>query len=382
MDMEILVTIGYIAACVLLFSVAIAIHEFGHFIVALKLGLKVEAFSIGFGPALWKKTVNGVEYRISAIPLGGYVSIPDVDSEGTAKLQGADGEGGERKRIAPWKEILVSVAGPAMNVVLAAVLAVILSLVPSARFGILELDVDSVLQGESAEKAGILPGDRIVSVNGREVGSKIDMRTELLLAKGRPSEMGLLRDGTNVVVTVEPRYDETLGGLPIVGVILKSGEGAAAAAWMPARNPLSQLAWDSGQIFRVLKALVTPKEMKATGSALGGPVSIAQGIYYSIRANFWDGLGFLRFLNVNLAVLNLLPIPVLDGGLILFSLIALVFRRRVPEKISALVTTFFMYLLIALMAFLVCRDSYRTWKVRNAGGANDDARQHETPESR
>ena len=381
MDMETLVTIGYVAICVFLFSVAIAIHEFGHFIVALKLGLKVDVFSIGFGPALWKKTVNGVEYRISAIPLGGYVSIPDVDSEGTAKLQGTDG-GGERKRIAPWKEILVSVAGPAMNIVLAAVLALILSAVPSARFGILELDVESLLPGESAERAGIMPGDRIVSVNGREVGSKIDLRTELMLAKGRVSEVGLLRAGTNLVVSVEPRCEESLGGLPVLGVILKAGEGAVAAAWMPERNPLRQLAWDSGQIFRVLKALVTPREMKATGNALGGPVSIAQGIYYSIRANFWDGLGFLRFLNVNLAVLNLLPIPVLDGGLILFSLFALVFRRRAPEKFAAAVTSFFMYLLIALMLFLVCRDSYRTWKIHHIEDSGDDARQDETSEGR
>ena len=99
MDMETLVTIGYIVACVLLFALAILIHEFGHFIVALKLGLRVEAFSIGFGPALWKKKINGVEYRISSIPLGGYVSIPDVDPEGTRALEGSrDGKSGEREK--------------------------------------------------------------------------------------------------------------------------------------------------------------------------------------------------------------------------------------------------------------------------------------------
>ena len=380
--METLVTIGYIAICILLFSIAIAIHEFGHFIVALKLGLRVERFSIGFGPALWKKTVNGIEYRISAIPLGGYVSIPDVDSEGTAKIQGSKSETQDKPRIAPWKEILVSAAGPAMNIVLAVVFACILAAIPCARFGVLELNVDEVIPGECAEAAGILPGDKIISVNGRDVVSKTDMRTEFILAKGRESQLGILRDGTNVVVRLIPRYDESLGGLPIIGVILKAGEGSNAAAWMPARNPLEQLAWDASQMFRVLKALVTPKEMRATGNALGGPVQIAQGIYYSIRADFWDGIGFLRFLNMNLAVLNLLPIPVLDGGLILFSLFALVFRRRVPEKFSAAITTFFMYLLFALMIFLVCRDSYRTWKLHHMKGSSDDARQDETIESR
>ena len=91
--MEILITIGYIAICVVFFSLAIAIHEFGHFIVALKLGLRVERFSIGFGPAIWKKTWKGVEYRISWIPLGGYVSIPDVDPEGTKAIEGGTGNG-------------------------------------------------------------------------------------------------------------------------------------------------------------------------------------------------------------------------------------------------------------------------------------------------
>ena len=101
--MSILTTILYIALCVALFSLAIAIHEFGHFMAALLLGLRVERFSIGFGPAIVKKTWRGVEYRISWIPLGGYVSIPDVDPEGTDKLQGGDGKS-RRERIPAWKE--------------------------------------------------------------------------------------------------------------------------------------------------------------------------------------------------------------------------------------------------------------------------------------
>ena len=113
----------------------------------------------------------------------------------------------------------------------------------------------------------------------------------------------------------------------------------------------------------MLGALVTPKDAKATAKALGGPVMIAEGIYRSIRSDVWDGLGFLRFLNVNLAVLNLLPIPVLDGGLILFSLIALIFRRRLPDWFVAKVTTVFMYLLIAAMALIIFRDVKRSYKI-------------------
>jgi membrane-associated protease RseP (regulator of RpoE activity) len=132
---------------------------------------------------------------------------------------------------------------------------------------------------------------------------------------------------------------------------------------MPARSPLKQLAWDAGSIFRVLKGLLTPKEAKNTAKVLGGPQMIAEGIYRSVRRDFWDGVGFLRFLNVNLAVLNLLPIPVLDGGLIMFALVALVFRRRVPEKVVAVLSTGFMYLLLAAMAILIFRDAQRSWRI-------------------
>ena len=358
------VTAFYVLVCVLMFALAILIHEFGHFIVARKLGLRVEAFSIGFGPVLWRKKVNGVEYRISALPLGGYVSIPDVDPEGTKVLE--NGEKSEKKASIPaWKEILVAVAGPFMNLVLAAALAVFLALIPSAKFGVIELNVKSVLPDGPAEKAGMKPGDKILAVNGNSVRSKTDMQTEFLLAKGRASTLLLSRGGTNVTVSVEPKFEKvrSVVEVPMLYVILEGSDSAGAAAWMPDRNPLKQLAWDAGGIFRVLRGLVTPKEAKATANAIGGPVMIAEGLYRQVRHNPFDGLGFLRFLNVNLAVLNLLPIPVLDGGLILFSLFALIFRRRVPDVIVKGSSIFFMVVLMALMGVLVLRDSWRTYKI-------------------
>ncbi len=385
MGMEIIVTILYIVACVLLFALAILVHEFGHFIVARKLGLRVEAFSIGFGPVLWRKKVDGVEYRISALPLGGYVSIPDVDPEGTKVLEeggrkkeegrSEEGEGRSEKgkseeesprvRIPAWKEILVAVAGPLMNIVLAVVLAVGLALVPSAKFGLQLLNVVEVLPDGPAAAAGILPGDSIVAINGNKVRTKNDMRVEFILARGHASEVTLLRGGTNVVVSVEPKFvkEGPVLEIPLLYVVLKPTDGVGAAPWMPERNPLGQLAWDAGGIFRVLKGLVTPREAKNTAKALGGPVMIAEGLYQQVRRDPWDGLGFLRFLNVNLAILNLLPIPVLDGGLILFSLIALVFRRRVPDFIVRYLSFFFMVVLIGLMGILILRDSWRSYQI-------------------
>ena len=108
---------------------------------------------------------------------------------------------------------------------------------------------------------------------------------------------------------------------------------------------------------------MTPKEARATAGAVGGPVMIAESIYHSLKRSPWDGVGFMRFLNVNLAILNLLPIPVLDGGLIFFSLIALVFRRRVPDAVVKVSSLVFMYILMGLMGILIIKDVARSWRI-------------------
>ena len=371
--MGIIVTAVYIVACVLLFALAILVHEFGHFIAALKLGLRVEAFSIGFGPVLWKYVRNGVEYRLSAIPLGGYVSIPDVDPEGTKAIvgEGVTPKGAEPKaKIPAWKEILVAVAGPFMNIVLAVVLALVLAAAPGARFGQIPPELGGVLPDSPAERSGLKAGDVVVSVGGRPVATWSQMQTEVQISGGRPVDFVCVRGGETLPpITVTPERDSVTGAYLIKAYSVTNH--ANAAAWMPARSPWRQLAWDASSIFRVLKGLVTPKEAKATAGALGGPVMIAEGIYHSMRRSPWDGLGFLRFLNVNLAVLNLLPIPVLDGGLVMFALFALVFRRRVPECVVKHVSLFFMVVLMALMGLLILKDSWRSWKIhtREPGAA-------------
>ena len=367
--MEFLITVLAIVACILLFSFAIFIHEFGHFLAAKLLGFQVDTFSM-----LWKKTIKGVEYRISAIPFGGYVALPQLDPAGTAGVQGSQTEGEKEKEesesaplppMPDWKKIVVAFAGPFGNIVLAVVLACALSAVPYARFGKLSAEIGEVVKDGPAEKGGMLAGDRVLSVNGHAVRTWTDMLTEVQIAGDkRAAEFVVDRGGTNVVLSITPQRDKVTDGCLIMAYATTNG--TRAAAWMPARNPFRQLAWDAGSMARVLKALVTPKEVRTTARQLGGPVMIAEGLYHQVRHDRWDAIGFLRFLNVNLAVLNLLPIPVLDGGLIFFSLIALIFRRPVPRKIVDGLSMVFMFLFLALMITLVWRDVARSRRMHKA----------------
>lgn len=366
---ETIYTVLGIAACVLLFSLAIFIHEFGHFIVAKALGFKVEVFSIGFGPALWKRRRGGVEYRVSAIPFGGYVALPELDPEGTKAIEnGRKVSDSEVERLAPkppWKRIAVAFAGPFGNVVLAVFLALLLSAVPGVKFGEIPAEIGRVLPGGPAEKGGMLAGDVVRSVNGHAVRTWTEMQTELQISGAGPAAVEVERGGSVVNLEIAPMRDEVTGAWFMQAVSTTNNCGGAAA-WMPARNPIAQLKWDFMSISRVLKALVTPKEAKAAAQALGGPVMIAEGLYNQVRRNGWDAIGFLRFLNVNLAVLNLLPIPVLDGGLILFALFELLFRRRPPKKLVDGLSMAFMWLFLALMAFLVYRDVSRSRRMHSA----------------
>lgn len=382
--MEFITTVLSIIACVFLFSFAVFIHEFGHFLVAKWLGFKVEVFSIGFGPALWKKTIGGVEYRFSAIPFGGYVALPQLDPAGTKALENgnkaedrtASKPAAVKDPSTPLNRILVAFAGPFGNIVLAVVLALVLSVAPGARFGELPAEIGEVLADGPAAKGGMEPGDKVLSVNGNAIATWTDMQTEIQIAGTAPTKVVVARAGQEKELTITPMRDTVTGACAILAVST-TNEAVRVAGWMPARNPLKQLAWDAGQIVRVLKALVTPKEAKAAAKALGGPVMIAENLYKQVRHNVWDALGFLRFLDINLAILNLLPIPVLDGGLILFALFELLTRRKPPKKLVDGLSMVFMYLFLSLMIFLLFRDIGRSRRIRKAMGELEVLQQQE-----
>jgi regulator of sigma E protease len=235
--MHILSIAGRVLLVVLLVGLVIFVHELGHFLAARRLGLVVDVFSLGFGPALWKRKIGGIEYRISSIPLGGYVAIPQLDPAGMETVQGEHKpEGGKRDQeqepprelppAPPWKRILVAIAGPLGNVVLAVVLAWVIYLTPHAVTGGASTVIGAVETNSPAWHAGLRAEQVIARVNGNRVATWYDFMIECHLI-GDPAQGVTLtvNDGGAVCDLHVPltKLDDSSVNLSVVaGLIPKS----------------------------------------------------------------------------------------------------------------------------------------------------------------
>ena len=437
---SLLTNIWGVALLILLFGVTIFVHELGHYLAARLLGLVVDVFSIGFGPAVWKRRIDNTVYKIGWVPFGGYVSLPQLDPAAMSRVQGK-GTVRELPRIAAWRKIVVSVAGAVGNVLLAVVLAWVVFLVGipggpaerSAQVGFVEPETaahmaglrtgDEILEvnqrpvenwrdfrievalsetadllvrspdgtekllsvasdkgtmgeqilegvfscdlcevmsastGMSAAAAGIKSGDRIVEFGGAPVYSRLHLSDMVALSEDRTVPLKVVRgegdDEQSLVMLVTPAFDPEVGRARI-GVVFNAMAFEAETITHP--PPGLQLRHHATMIVRVLQALVTPREAKLASRAIGGPVAIVISYWMIVRASIMLAISFTCLINVNLAIINLLPIPVLDGGHIVFSLWELIFRRPLPARVVDALVNVFAVLLIGVIIMLSVRD--------------------------
>ena len=427
--MSILSLLYVVGTVLLLFGAAIFVHEYGHFWMARRRGMKVEAFAIGFGPKIFGWTRDGVEYSWRLIPAGGFVKLPQmVTSEALEGKHAAE----PLPEITPLTKILVSVAGPFMNVVFAFVIATVI------YFTGLPILVNPPIIGfvepnSTEAKLGILEGDRIVEVDGRPIRGWMEVQEATGLARTNMLPVVIERNGQRNTYNLEAKVNSTFGfkllnleprDHPVVGGV-KSGSAAEDAklqekdliigfAGVPIVNKeqLIKLIRSRGGQVSVIEVNITPRQDPTTKDGiigvaltsdlaelyqvqkpgplpwdqvsevisktiktfsalyhheqtgvgakdLSGPVGIFAMLAKWVNTDYRLALSFLVLLNINLAVINMLPLPVLDGGHITMSLFEVITRRRLSVRFQEYATTIFAVLLISFMVYVTFYDIKR-----------------------
>jgi len=330
-----------IVAAVLAVSLLIVVHELGHHWAAIRSGMRVERFSVGFGPVVASFRRWGTEFAISALPLGGYVKIAgmapgdDVAPEDPASYANQPA----------WRRFLVILAGPAMNYVTAILLAALLLGTIGLRGPDPAARVGQVLPGWPAAESGLLTGDRILAVDGQPVDGWKGLVARFQESPGRPLALEVERgEGAAAerrVLTLTPRDVNGRGRVGLGQASAVQTEGGLSAIGT-AVSRTNAFAWAQLAAFGALFK-------GASGAELSGPIGIAQQLVSGARAGAEPFLALVWQISVVLAILNLLPIPALDGGRLVFLLIEIVTRRRVNERVEGIVHFVGFVALIALL---------------------------------
>ncbi len=347
-----------IISLIVVLGILIFVHEFGHFLLAKAMGVGVEKFSLGFGPRILGKKFGMTDYRISAIPLGGYVKMvgeaPDSEiDESMIHLSFSN------KSV--FKRIAIVLAGPIFNLLLSVV--IFFGFFQVSGLPIMKAEVGTVQKGMPADKAGVKAGDQVISVDGISVTNWEEM-AELIGGKGgQRLRIELLRDNHIMSFDVTPKqieskniFDEKIDKFVI-------GISASGTFSVERLNPFEALSEGVVQTWRIIELTVLSVGKIISGSlsvkTLGGPIMIAQLAGEHARAGITDFLFFIALLSVNLGILNLLPIPVLDGGHLVFFLIEAVSGRPVNLKMREMAQQVGIFVLILLMVFVFYNDISR-----------------------
>ncbi len=346
---------------VILLGILVFVHELGHFIMAKRAGIRVDKFSLGFPPNIFQRTWGETEYCIGLIPLGGYVKMA-----GEAPDEEPTGRGDEFAGKSLWARIQVIAAGPVMNYVFAILL--FSGLVFAIGTPIIDQPhavVGKVMPDRPAEKAGLMPGDTIVSVNGVAVTTFDSLSAIVSKQREHPVELVWLRDGDSMRATVAtetrefPREDGKVDTIAQIGiqrlVTYDRSHGIFESIGMGFQRTNEMV----GGIFSFVGKFVT---RQTPANSVGGPLFIAQQSAEAAREGLASFVFLMALLSVNLAVLNILPIPVLDGGHLLFLAIEGLKGSPLSSKVRVVAQQAGMVFLLVFIVFVSWNDLMRWFK--------------------
>ncbi len=347
-----------IFAFIVVLGVLIFFHELGHFLVARLFRVGVEKFSLGFGPRIIGKKIGITDYRISAVPLGGYVKM--VGEEPNAEIDPADKHlSFTHKHV--LKRILIVAAGPIFNILLA--VFIFYGIFQLSGMDILKPTIGKVQEGMPAQKMGLMKGDEILAVNGVAVESWEEMAGIITGSQGNPIELMVRREEITRIVTITPVLDNIPN---IFGEDTRRhviGIRPLGDFYHKDLNPFQALSESFVQTYDIaaLTIISIVKLIKGTLpiKTLGGPIMIAELAGQQAKLGVSNLVFFIALISINLAILNFLPIPVLDGGHLLFFFIELVMRRPLSVRVREIAQQAGLFILILLMILVFYNDITR-----------------------
>lgn len=340
---------------IVIFGAVVIAHEFGHFLIAKANGIHVVEFAIGMGPDIFSRKKKGTKYSLKLFPIGGACIFEGEDGVAEKDEAEAEGRGGEPGpgsflKAKVWARIATVVAGPLFNLLLAFILALIIANISYTRAPV----ASSVIAGGGAFNAGIMPGDKIISLNGENIKLYQEISVYMQATyRGGDIEVVYERDGERHTTSLTPQYDEQYGyyllGISNNEFIKPKGLEALKYAWYDMRYSVKATYKSLGMLFQ---GRVSRKDV-------AGPVGIAVNVvgktYEAAKEYGWQNvvlnmLSITMMLSVNLGLLNLLPIPALDGGRLVFLFLEVIRGKPVPPEKEGLVhfvgLVFFMVLMV------------------------------------
>jgi regulator of sigma E protease len=350
-----------IAAFLVVISIIVLIHEFGHFIVAKKMGVKVEKFSLGFGPKVFGKNMGETEYVFSALPLGGYVKLLGEDP--SEELPPED-QKRSYSNLSPYKKFLIIFAGPFFNFILA---AAIFTVIFMAGRPVLKPVIGGLMKGRPAIRAGLKKGDIITSVNGIKVKSWAGLSKYIEKFGRHTITLGVKENNEYHEVKLKPELTRGLNIYQqkikryIIGITPsnKAVFYKYGGLWGSFYSAVKEI-WFV--IYITVVSLFYLIAGKLPASDLGGPIMIAQLSGRAASLGVSGFFYFIAFISVNIGFVNLLPIPALDGGHLLFSVIEMVKRSPLSIKFQETAAKVGFALLILLLLFVSYNDIIRVIK--------------------
>ena len=332
-------------AIVFVFGLLVLVHEFGHFITAKKTGMRVDEFAIGFGPKIWSKQKGETVYSVRSIPLGGFNRIAGMEKD-------MDEDAGDRAYWARpvWARMIVILAGSVMNFILPFLIFAGIFFFNGIQTPINEPVLGQVMEGQAASQAGLKMGDKIISINGEPVDSWTNFVEKVQGEDGKVLSVEFVRDNETMTTSVVPKYDEQAKRALI---------GVTAPVQTQSVGFIDSIVLAFATVINIIYQMYSALVGMITGSVaaeLSGPVGVAQMTSQAAHLGIVPLLQFAALLSLNLGIINLLPIPALDGGHFVVLLVEALRGKPIEAKYVRVVQMAGIILLLSLMFFATAQD--------------------------